>query len=61
MPRRNALARPRNGRQSHDHEQHEDTRKVSTEQMARSLVERGLVSGYVLEVWRSDHTPDETR
>jgi len=60
MPRRNAVARPRNGRQSHDHSTHEDNRKVTCEQMARSLFERGLVSGYVLEVWRSDHRPDET-
>ena len=60
MPRRNAVARPRNGRQSRDHEQHEDNRKVSTEQMARSLVERGLASKYILSVWRGNHTPDET-
>jgi hypothetical protein len=61
VPRRNAVARPRNGRQSHDDEWHEDNRKVTCEAMARSLVERGLVSGYVLEVWRGAHQPDVTR
>jgi hypothetical protein len=60
VPRRNRSTRPRNGRQTHDHEQHEDNRKVSTEQMARSLVERGLASSYILSVWRGDYRPDET-
>ena len=57
MPRRNAVARQRR----HHDEPHEDNRKVSTEQMARSLVERGLASQYILSVWRGNHTPDETR
>jgi hypothetical protein len=49
MPRRNRSTHVRNGRQTHDHEQHEDSRKVSTEQMARNLVERGLASEYILD------------
>ena len=60
MPRRNALAR-QTPRRRHDDEPHEDNRKVSTEQMARSLVERGLASSYILSVYRGDHTPDEAR
>jgi hypothetical protein len=56
MPRRNALARP-TPRRWHDDEPRE--RKVTCEAMARSLVERGLVSGYVLEVWRGAHRPDQ--
>ena len=59
MPRRNAVTRPRNGRQSHDHEQHEDNRTVTCEQMARSLVQRGLASRLILTVWRGDYRPDE--
>lgn len=61
MPRHNAVARVRNGRQTHDHERHEDNRKVTPEQMARSLVARGLASKYILSVYRGNHTPDETR
>lgn len=61
MPRRNRSTRVRNGQQSHDDAPHEDNRKVSTEQMARSLVERGLASSYILSVWRGNHRPDETR
>jgi len=57
MPRRNAVTRPRNGRQSHDHATHEHT--MTCEQMARSLVQRGLASKYILSVYRGDHTPDE--
>jgi hypothetical protein len=59
MPRRNALARQRNGRW-HDDAPREDNRKVSTEQMARDLVARGLASKYILSVYRGDHRPDET-
>ena len=59
MPRRNAVTRPRNGRQTHDHAPHEDNRKVTCEQMARSLVDRGLASSYILSVYRGDHRPDE--
>jgi len=33
---------------------------MTCEQMARSLVERGLASKYILSVYRGDHTPDET-
>ena len=61
MPRRNAVTRPRNGRQTHHHAPREDTGMMSTEQMANRLVERGLASGYILTVWRGDHRPDEAR
>jgi len=59
MPRRNALARP-TPRRWHDDAPREDNRKVTCEQMARSLVERGLASSYILSVYRGNHTPDET-
>jgi len=48
MPRRNAVTRPRNGQRSRDDEQH-DNRRVSTEQMARNLVDRGLASRAILD------------
>ena len=59
MPRRNRSTRIRNGRQSHDDAPREHT--MTCEQMARSLVERGLASSYILSVWRGNHTPDEAR
>jgi hypothetical protein len=33
---------------------------VTCEAMARSLVDRGLASEYILTVWRGNYTPDET-
>jgi hypothetical protein len=48
MPRRNAVARPR-PRHWHDDEPPEDNRRVSTEQMARDLVDRGLATGAILD------------
>jgi hypothetical protein len=48
MPRRNAVARPR-PRRLHDGTPPEDNRRVSTEQMARSLVDRGLATGAILD------------
>jgi len=53
MPRRNRSTHVRNGRQSHDHEPHEDVGMMSTEQMANRLVDRGLASPAILDPSRS--------
>jgi hypothetical protein len=49
MPRRNAVARRRKGRQSHDHAPREDIGMMSTEQMAQRLVRRGLATHAILD------------